>query len=145
MKNISKFLELFDTFIFLFTQRPILFLHYYHHSSVLFVSWTFIRGNNPLDLFGVMFNSFVHIIMYTYYAVSLHVRYIPYKRLITLLQIVQFMTSFLFYAAYLYYYYTLPNISAFTVHLTIVLINLSYFSLFVKLFFQKPAPKTKSN
>lgn len=141
----SKFLELLDTFVFLLSGRPVIFLHYYHHSTVLLHSWTFIRGNFPFFLTGVLFNTFVHIIMYTYYAFSLYIRNIPYKRAITYLQIIQFMTSFILFIAYLYYTYpVLPNVPGFGAHIFCLILNFTYFLLFVRLATAKPPPSSSS-
>ncbi|KNC73601.1 hypothetical protein SARC_13839 [Sphaeroforma arctica JP610] len=54
---------------------------------------------------GMMFNTFVHIFMYWYYFCATLKINVWFKRYITKLQIVQFITSFVLSVPYLYYHF----------------------------------------
>lgn len=64
----SKVWEFGDTALLILRKRPVIFLHWYHHTTVLALS-CFIGGHNsPLRRVFANVNSGVHAIMYTYYA-----------------------------------------------------------------------------
>lgn len=59
-----------------------------------------------LDMQGILFNTFVHVWMYYYYAVT-QVGIVPWwKRYLTLLQIVQFVTSILLALVFTYFHFS---------------------------------------
>ena len=65
----SKFPELLDTVLLVVRGRPVIFLHWYHHVTVLLYCWAVVRCDFPGIIFSVM-NAFVHWIMsvcYEYY------------------------------------------------------------------------------
>uniref|UniRef100_A0A1I8P0A4 Elongation of very long chain fatty acids protein n=2 Tax=Stomoxys calcitrans TaxID=35570 RepID=A0A1I8P0A4_STOCA len=93
---ISKYLDFFDTFFFLLRKKfnQITFLHVYHH--ILMVSATHSYGS---QLFASHFtstgvvNSFIHVIMYTYYLVASlkpNINLNKWKKMVTQLQLLQF-------------------------------------------------------
>ncbi|CAG2170236.1 unnamed protein product [Oppiella nova] len=95
----TKIMDFMDTVFFALRKRhrQITFLHLYHHSVVAVLAWLAIwyRFNmQPLRLF-IMLNSFVHTVMYGYYALSAMgkgvQKYLWWKRYITQLQLVQFV------------------------------------------------------
>ena len=64
----SKVWEFGDTALLILRKRPVIFLHWYHHTTVLALS-CFIGGqNSPLRRVFANVNSGVHAIMYSYYA-----------------------------------------------------------------------------
>jgi hypothetical protein len=106
---ISKGIELFDTIFMIIRKRftQITFLHVFHHSSMFFFWWvvlTWVPVRSSIDFrlkfilfqsgqawFGPFMNSIVHILMYSYYGLSV----IPalrgklwWKRYITIIQLV---------------------------------------------------------
>ncbi|BFF99493.1 elongation of very long chain fatty acids protein 4 [Drosophila madeirensis] len=94
---ISKILEFADTAFFILRQKwsQLSFLHVYHHSTMFAMCWIVVKWIPTGSTFlPAMMNSFVHIIMYGYYALSvLGPRIQPYlwwKRHLTALQLVQF-------------------------------------------------------
>ncbi|KAL3660921.1 hypothetical protein V7S43_013937 [Phytophthora oleae] len=92
---LSKMLDLWDTFFIVVGKkwRQLSFLHVYHHLSVLLVYYIVFRVAQDGDSYAsVVLNGFVHTIMYTYYFVSAHTRDIWWKRYLTLIQLVQFVT-----------------------------------------------------
>lgn len=68
---ISKIFELGDTVFIVLRKKKLMFLHWYHHITVLMFSW-YCLGNLVTGL-GHWFagvNLVVHSVMYTYYAVA---------------------------------------------------------------------------
>lgn len=97
---LSKIVELVDSVLMVLRkkQEQISFLHVYHHCSIVNIYWwvtTYIPGGQ--SWFCSSLNAFVHIIMYTYYALAA----IPsmrgklwWKKYITRLQLTQFVLIF---------------------------------------------------
>lgn len=65
----SKYYELLDTIFQLLKGRdpPHFLLHSFHHVSVLFMAYFWLEYTQTLQFPGLLFNSFVHIVMYFYY------------------------------------------------------------------------------
>lgn len=59
--------ELFDTFFIIIHKKPLIFLHWYHHITVLLYCWHSYVTKSPYGLFFVTMNYGVHAIMYGYY------------------------------------------------------------------------------
>jgi len=85
----SKFGELFDTFFLIVRRRPVSFLHWYHHCTVLAYTWFAILVQfSPGNYFSVV-NCFVHCIMYWYYYRRACGVYLSYDKFITMIQMLQ--------------------------------------------------------
>lgn len=67
---LSKFPELFDTFFIVIHKKPLLFLHWYHHSSVLLYCWHSYTNERASGLFFMVMNYGTHSMMYGYYFLS---------------------------------------------------------------------------
>ncbi|KAJ8668552.1 hypothetical protein QAD02_010215 [Eretmocerus hayati] len=99
---IAKLTELLDTIFFVLRKkdRQITFLHMYHHTVMPMIGWgaaKYYPGGHGTFI-GVI-NSFVHIIMYTYYMLAaagpqFH-KYLWWKKYITTMQMGQFCLAFL--------------------------------------------------
>lgn len=94
---VSKCMEFMDTFFFILRKKTnqLSFLHIYHHSTMFCVWWAgtrFVPGGSVL--FAVMINCFVHVLMYSYYALAAlgpHLqKYLWWKKYLTMIQLVQF-------------------------------------------------------
>lgn len=94
---ISKCMEFMDTFFFILRKKEnqLSFLHIYHHSTMFCVWWAgtrFVPGGSVLS--AVMVNCFVHVLMYSYYALAAlgpHIqKYLWWKKYLTMIQLVQF-------------------------------------------------------
>ena len=91
---LSKIPELFDT-VFLVTQKKtVIFLHWYHHTTVMLYCWHAYQAQIGAGLWFATMNYCVHSIMYSYYFfmnVSGFTRSLvkPVAPLITTLQLVQ--------------------------------------------------------
>ncbi|XP_070499658.1 very long chain fatty acid elongase 7-like [Chironomus tepperi] len=94
----SKFTEFFDTFFFVLRKRydQVSTLHVIHHGIMPFSVWwgvKFMPGGHS-TFFGFL-NTFVHIVMYTYYMLAAigpqMQKYLWWKKYLTLLQMAQFV------------------------------------------------------
>lgn len=93
----SKVLELGDTVFILLQKKNLLFLHYYHHSVTLIVTWMLAIEIHSLSLWYCLMNYLVHAFMYTYFALGLLKWKIPrlVAMLITSLQLIQMLIGVL--------------------------------------------------
>lgn len=97
---ISKFIELFDTIFFIMRKKfnQVTFLHVFHH-GIMPVSWwfgvKFVPGG--LGTFHSLLNSFIHLMMYTYYGLAAlgpqYQKYLWWKKYMTKMQLTQFILS----------------------------------------------------
>ncbi|KAJ0173720.1 hypothetical protein K1T71_010869 [Dendrolimus kikuchii] len=96
-----KVFDLLDTIFFAFRkkQNQISFLHVYHHFGMVAVSWGLVKwvpGGHAT--FMITLNSFVHIIMYTYYLLTIlddsYKQSVWWKKYVTQIQLIQFMALF---------------------------------------------------
>eukprot|EP00461_Guttulinopsis_vulgaris_P000401 UN00401 len=83
--TVSKCWEWVDTFILVWRQQKISFLHGYHHMTTFFL-FLFTINSPGSDKIGMMLNGFVHTLMYYHYAFRLPRALRP---LITIAQIIQ--------------------------------------------------------
>ncbi|XP_074036574.1 very long chain fatty acid elongase AAEL008004 isoform X1 [Leptinotarsa decemlineata] len=95
---ISKFTEFFDTIFFIMRKKynQISTLHLIHHGIMPIGSWLAISLSPGGHVsFVPLLNTFVHIIMYSYYLLSAMgpslKKYLWWKRYLTSLQIIQFV------------------------------------------------------
>ncbi|XP_060942739.1 elongation of very long chain fatty acids protein 5 [Limanda limanda] len=95
----SKLIEFMDTLFFILRKNnhQITFLHVYHHTSMLNIWWFVMNwiacGHS---YFGAAINSFVHVVMYSYYGLSAIPAIRPYlwwKKYITQFQLIQFFLT----------------------------------------------------
>lgn len=94
---VSRFVEFADTIFFILRKKnnQVSSFHVFHHSIVPPLAWFFIKyspgGNAGIFVF---LNTFVHIVMYSYYTLATFPSLAPYlwwKKYLTQLQIVQFL------------------------------------------------------
>lgn len=90
--------DFLDTVFFVLRKKDthVTLLHVAHHTIVVFDGWYGLAyGADGHSMFGVSVNSLVHVIMYTYYFLSLLgpsvQKYLWWKRYITQIQLVQFV------------------------------------------------------
>jgi len=67
---ISKLVEYGDTAFLILRKRPISFLHWYHHATVLAYTWHGVKDLTIPGRWFITMNYTVHAVMYTYYALS---------------------------------------------------------------------------
>ncbi|XP_076075641.1 very long chain fatty acid elongase 4-like [Mytilus galloprovincialis] len=100
----SKVIELIDTLFLILRKNQVSFLHAYHHCTMILTYWMgvkYVAGGQAF--FVPMLNTFVHIIMYTYYGLAVlgpHMqKYLWWKKYLTKLQLIQFV-SFIIHSGY---------------------------------------------
>ncbi|KAK8773129.1 hypothetical protein V5799_012374 [Amblyomma americanum] len=90
---LSKVPELGDTVFIILRKRELIFLHWYHHVTVLVFSWYFYQQHIAPARWYVVMNYVVHSLMYSYFALrSFGVRMPRWTGVcVTSLQIVQML------------------------------------------------------
>lgn len=66
----SKLPELIDTVFIVLRKRPLIFLHWYHHVTVLLFCWNSYSTYAATGLYFVAMNYTVHALMYGYYCLQ---------------------------------------------------------------------------
>jgi len=136
---LSKVVELGDTAFIVLRKQPLIFLHWYHHMTVLLYTWhSYADYIAPARWFVVM-NYLVHSLMYTYYTLkSLRVRVPkPIAMAITALQLSQMVVGVgvNVYAALTKYQGGNCDISWHHIQMGLCMYA-SYFLLFIHFFYQ---------
>jgi len=137
---LSKFPELFDTLFIVVHKKPLIFLHWYHHITVLLYCWHSYVTKSPSGLFFVVMNYSVHASMYGYYFL-MAMKWKPKwfnAIIITMFQISQMIVGVAVTLIGFYYYNTEEqcaiqrenNVAAF-------LMYGSYLFLFLQFFFRR--------
>lgn len=144
---ISKFIEFGDTVFLIARKREIIFLHWYHHVTVLLVTWMAGTDSSSIGRYFIAMNCLVHSFMYTYYALeSVSIR--PPKWVsvsITVLQILQ-MAGGLWVVMHAHSTLAAGNqceVSPYVIKF-FLLVYASYFVLFVNFFVQRYLWSAKS-
>jgi hypothetical protein len=106
---LSKFYELLDTVILLLKKRPLSFLHVFHHATVIFMCFFWLLDTQSLQIIALLTNTAVHVIMYTYYFLCSINSPPPWKKVVTNVQIVQFVFSFICGVATLWLHFSGPG------------------------------------
>jgi hypothetical protein len=65
---VSKFPELLDTVLLVLQRKPVIFLHSYHHVTVLVFCWSAYVRDASAGIWYACMNYCVHSVMYAYYA-----------------------------------------------------------------------------
>lgn len=87
----SKYYELMDTAILILKGKQSSLLQTFHHSGSILSMWLQSAGQLCFGWIFTLFNSFIHTIMYTYYAMTC-LGYRPsWKQWLTRMQIAQFL------------------------------------------------------
>ncbi|CAF3244295.1 unnamed protein product [Rotaria socialis] len=91
----SKLPELIDTVFIVLRKQPLIFLHWYHHASVLIYCWFSYQDYSSTGRWFCGLNYVVHGIMYSYYALRALKVCIPrwVSMIITMLQLTQMIVG----------------------------------------------------
>lgn len=134
----SKCIEMMDTFFFVLKKKnnQISFLHVYHHATMFPIWWIGIKWvAGGQSFFGAMVNSFIHVIMYTYYGISAlgpqYQKYLWWKRYLTMLQLIQFVTGIIHAAQSLVFKCDFPE----WMHWALVIYAFTILLLFLNFYF----------
>ena len=101
----SKIPELLDTAFIVLRKRNVLFLHWYHHVTVLLYCWHAYATECGAGLYFVAMNYVVHAVMYAYYAAAT-LRIVPKwfpAFVITAMQISQMFVGMFICGSSIYY------------------------------------------
>eukprot|EP00483_Globobulimina_turgida_P007971 UN07987 len=90
---LSKYYEFVDTYIVIWKKRRPIFLQKFHHFGAVIGMWLIITTRSTCGYIFVVENSFIHSIMYFYYALSVWKIKTPFKFIITMLQMIQFISG----------------------------------------------------
>lgn len=92
---LSKLPELGDTIFIVLRKQPLIFLHWYHHITVLIYSWFSYTEYTSSARWFIVMNYCVHSVMYSYYALRA-MRYRPPRfisMVITSMQLTQMVVG----------------------------------------------------
>ncbi|KAL0892507.1 hypothetical protein ABMA27_015610 [Loxostege sticticalis] len=145
----AKLSELLDTVFFVLRkkQNQVTFLHVYHHFCMVLNTWIALKYEPTYSVvFLGTINSFIHVVMYTYYGLSAFpslTKYLWWKKYITSMQLIQFVLIFL-HAVATYIYGSCPP-SYFL--LSLIIFNTAFFmflfgDFYVKSYVKKSQSKT---
>ncbi|EKF28091.1 fatty acid elongase, putative, partial [Trypanosoma cruzi marinkellei] len=93
---LSKIPEMIDTVFLVFQKKPVIFLHWYHHATVMLFCWHAYAYTISSGLWFATMNYCVHSIMYFYYfmcACGMRKVIRPIAPLITMMQILQMVAG----------------------------------------------------
>ncbi|TPX57570.1 very-long-chain 3-oxoacyl-CoA synthase [Powellomyces hirtus] len=99
---LSKYYEMVDTAIILLKGRKPSLLQSYHHAGAILSMWLCVRSHAAATWIFVLFNSFIHTLMYSYYILTtmgMHPQQ-KVKKTLTRMQIIQFLTGGTIAASY---------------------------------------------
>ena len=133
----SKVIELGDTFFLVARKKKVMFLHWFHHVTVLLYCWYAYAYETSQAQYFVAMNFSVHGVMYGYYclmALKLP-SFIP-SFAITVSQISQMVVGTLVQVFAFYYQFTATDPSSCNVHLPSTLGGLAMYAWYFLLFFQ---------
>lgn len=143
---LSKILEFLDTLLILLSSsrsRRLSFLHVYHHALVPLLCYVGVATGQSMLHAGVIINASVHVLMYGYYFLSAIGKRPRWKKLVTDVQIGQFMFFFVCLGAVMYYHFTSDQFgcSGIGVWFFTFSFNVSLLALFLNFHFKTYAKK----
>ncbi|KAI3386603.1 hypothetical protein SNEBB_011183 [Seison nebaliae] len=150
---LSKLPELFDTLFIILKKQKLIFLHWYHHATVLMYCWYAYQDASGNGRWFITMNYIIHTIMYTYYGLRAAKFRIPkfVNIFITSIQILQmFIGCFVAYHILKLKNQNVPCRSSMDNVYYSFLLYFSYFILFSKFFLdtyifpQKKMTQTKT-
>lgn len=141
----AKPVEFIDTWLRILLQKDLIFLHVWHHATVpIQFLVPCITTGSDFTYIGAVTNSFVHTIMYYYYGmVSLNIR-VWWKKIITILQLVQFSIGFVLLPIIITDSVYCRNTPGFWTNISMICsLYLSYFLLFIQFYIRTYSEKKK--
>jgi len=98
----SKIPEMVDTLWLILGKKRVIFLHWFHHSSVMWFCWLAWTYVVPMGILFALMNLSVHSIMYAWYALAAADRWLAvglkpkklFSQSVTILQILQMILGF---------------------------------------------------
>eukprot|EP00698_Gefionella_okellyi_P005247 TRINITY_DN14786_c0_g1_i1.p1 TRINITY_DN14786_c0_g1~~TRINITY_DN14786_c0_g1_i1.p1 ORF type:complete len:304 (-),score=37.68 TRINITY_DN14786_c0_g1_i1:84-995(-) len=149
--TMSKFVELGDTIFLVLRKKPVIFLHWYHHITVLAFCWFALVAQYPAGhVFGIM-NAAVHSIMYWYYFLMASGARPRWGSYLTLVQLSQMVVGIVLTSTWAYYHLFTGGCSMMRVSgnwgiASSTVMYASYFLLFLQFYLNRDrsAPRASS-
>jgi hypothetical protein len=134
----SKYFELIDTAFLVLRKKPVNFLHWFHHATVLAYTWHSMAHQTSTGIYFAGMNYLVHSIMYFYYFLAAVGRPPNWGLFVTCLQIAQ-MFAGIGINAYQYYASTAyPSCDvAWRNIYAAILMYTAYMALFLQFFIER--------
>ena len=85
----SKYAELLDTVFLVLRKKPVNFLHWFHHATVLLYCWYAGAYETPTGVYFAAMNYAVHSVMYSYYFLAAINKTPKWGKFVTVIQILQ--------------------------------------------------------
>lgn len=101
----SKFPELIDTLFIVLRKRRVIFLHWYHHVTVLCYCWHGFATRASNTIFFMVMNYTVHGVMYFYYFLTAQGYRPSWAKFVTIIQISQMFLGVQICAMTYYYWH----------------------------------------
>ncbi|CAM9370688.1 unnamed protein product [Chrysoparadoxa australica] len=142
----SKVAEFIDTAFIVLRKKPLLFLHWYHHVTVMLFCWHAFRTESAAGLFFEAMNLCVHAVMYLYYGLAGFKIRLCQPRYVTYLQLSQMFIGIALCVTQWYYRLTLPEGTFFLSESNLwagAAMYFSYACLFLQYFFRRFGTKPK--
>lgn len=147
---LSKLPELIDTFWLVIQKKPVIFLHWYHHFTVLLYCWHSWPTQIPAGMWFCAMNYSVHAVMYSYYFLMTFpsMRFLSrWAHFITLAQIAQMVVGLSISLSGIYTVYVAGRKDCRWDRANMIgcaVMYFTYFLLFAQLFLQKRGGKGKN-
>jgi len=148
--GMSKLPELVDTFFLVFQKKPVIFLHWYHHVTVLLYCWHSYHTRVGAGIYFTAMNYVVHSVMYSYYFgmcfPSARAVLRKFAMFITSIQLLQMCGGVALSLTTAYYYQQSSqtgeqcHVNVFNLEMAFAMYT-SYFILFGALFYKLYGPK----
>ncbi|XP_009999120.1 PREDICTED: elongation of very long chain fatty acids protein 6-like [Chaetura pelagica] len=134
----SKFLEMGDTMFIVLRKKKLIFLHWFHHSSTVMITWYSYAGMSAGSGWVVILNSSIHAVMYSYYAVRAAGFQVPHflVMVITISQIVQLLGFVIMYTLIIFWMEDKVCHATWTAGFLSFMFSLSILVLFCNYFFK---------
>ncbi|CAI5731089.1 unnamed protein product [Hyaloperonospora brassicae] len=134
----SKIPELGDTVFIVLRKKPLIFLHWYHHVTVLLFCWHAFGTLSASGIYFVAMNFPVHAIMYFYYFLTACGYRPRWARLVTIAQLSQMVVGVAVCGLNVYYMKQgiACGVDPDNLKWGIIMYS-SYFALFLKLFIER--------
>jgi hypothetical protein len=127
-----------DTVFLVLRKRPVSFLHWFHHATVLMYCWHAGQYQMPTGIFFATMNYLVHSVMYLYYFLAAVMRPPNWGKFVTYIQIAQMFAGM---GISIYHFYLINHIQNCNGSMTNLLaagtMYTSYMILFVQFFVRR--------